>query len=108
MVVWCEVGDLTGEGRALTNIGAVYHAQGRYAEALENYQQGLAVLQETGNRTEVVVALTNIGSAYEQAGDAAQAISAYRQAIEIIESIQDNLTTEELLAVLMSKPSEGG
>ena len=37
------MGDRAGEGTTLNNIGGVYDHQGRYDEALETYQQALAI-----------------------------------------------------------------
>ena len=55
------MGDRAGEVETLNNIGGVYDSQGRYAEALETYQEALAIMQEVGNRAGEGGTLNNIG-----------------------------------------------
>ena len=62
------MGDRADEGTTLNNIGGVYHSQGRYAEALENYQQALAIWREVGDRAGEGETLNNIGGVYETRG----------------------------------------
>ena len=41
LIITREIGDRSGEGTALNNIGAVYGSLGQYSQALEQYQQAL-------------------------------------------------------------------
>ena len=67
-----EVEDRKGEGVALNNIGMVHDSRGRYAEALEAYQQALAIRRDVGDRAGEGVTLNNIGQVYETRGATAR------------------------------------
>ena len=45
-VAFQQANDQLGEARTLFSIGAVYDTQGQYAQALENYQQAIDVLED--------------------------------------------------------------
>ena len=68
------VGDRTGEGTTLNNIGEVFRGQGRDAEALETYEEAMAVL-------ETVRAVA--GSEAGRAGFIAQYAELYYRAVEL-------------------------
>ncbi len=59
-----------GEGITLSWMGTVYRDQGRYAEALEAYQQALVIGQEVGDRTRERTILDSIGLVYHRQGQA--------------------------------------
>ena len=50
------------EGTTLNNIGLVYQAQGRYAEALNQFQEALVIAQEIGLAELEKAVLANIES----------------------------------------------
>ena len=50
LVIHREVGDRSGEGTTLNNIGTIYDNLGQQDEALDTYQQALAIRREVGDR----------------------------------------------------------
>jgi len=83
------VGDRVDEGVTLNNIGAVYYSQARYAEALENYQQALAIRREVGDRVGEAATLANIGAVYRDQTRYAEALDASQQALAISREVGD-------------------
>ncbi len=51
----------------LINLGNIYFRQGNYQRAVEQYEKGLAIERESGNRLGALNALTNIGITYARA-----------------------------------------
>jgi CHAT domain-containing protein/tetratricopeptide (TPR) repeat protein len=91
------VGDRAGEGTTLSNIGGVYRDQGRYAEALEMYQQALVIQREVGDRTGEGSTLTGIGMVYDNQGRYAEALEMYYQALVIQREVGDRTGEEATL-----------
>jgi tetratricopeptide (TPR) repeat protein len=54
------------EATTLNNIGSVYSNQGRYPQALENYQQSLTIARELQDRSQEATTLFNVGSVYQK------------------------------------------
>ena len=62
--------------------------QGRYAEALETYEQALAIQREVGDRAGEGTTLNNIGFVYQHRGGYAEALETYEQAMAVFESLR--------------------
>ena len=62
---------------ALNNLGFLYHAQMRDAEAVEMFQKALEA------DPAMAPALVNLGNAYYRQGNHAQALDAWRRALEL-------------------------
>jgi predicted ATPase/class 3 adenylate cyclase len=84
-------GDRPAEGRALTNQGTVYHAQGRQAEAESVFRQAQAIFKERGDRFCEGQALNNLGMVHHAERRWAEAESAYQQARKIFQESGDRL-----------------
>ena len=56
------MGDRSVEGTTLNNIGVIYKARGQMEEALDTFQQALAIRREVGDRSGEGTTLNNIGS----------------------------------------------
>ncbi|NEO24350.1 tetratricopeptide repeat protein, partial [Moorena sp. SIO4A5] len=71
------------------NIGSIYKNQGKYSQALDYYQQALAINQEFGDhgRHNVATNLNNIGSVYNVWGEYDKALDYYQQALAIFKEI---------------------
>jgi tetratricopeptide (TPR) repeat protein len=78
-----------GEGISLTNIGGVYWNLGQYSQALNYYQQALAVSREIGDRSGEGYILSSMGGVYSNQGDYTQALTLYQQALAIRREIGD-------------------
>ena len=71
------------------NLGNAYSDLGRIAEALDCYQQALAIDREIGDRRGEGVDLGNLGNAYRGLGRIAEAIAYHEQALTIAREIGD-------------------
>ncbi|MBD2069533.1 tetratricopeptide repeat protein [Leptolyngbya sp. FACHB-671] len=87
--IYREIGDRTGEGIILNNIGGVYANQGQYPQALEFYQQALSIAQAVGDRAGEGTTLNGIGRVYLDQGQYPQALEFYQQALSIARAIGD-------------------
>ena len=80
-----EVGNRSGEGTTLNNLGVVYDALGKKEEALKYYEQALASSREVGNRSGEGTTLNNLGKVYDDLGKKEEALKYYEQALAIDE-----------------------
>jgi hypothetical protein len=86
------VGDRSGEGATLNNLGGVYDDLGQKDKALDYYQQALAICREVGDRAGEGTTLHNIGMIYAGFGwlDAALACVLLAKALfEYVQSPSD-------------------
>jgi tetratricopeptide (TPR) repeat protein len=72
----------------LVNMGNIYFMQGNYQRAVEQYEKGLAIEQENGNRLGALNVLTNLGITYAKAKQPAQAGQYLDQAEKLCEELQ--------------------
>jgi tetratricopeptide (TPR) repeat protein len=61
-----QIGDRSGVGTTLNNIGLVYNYLGQYPKALDYYQQALAIARQIGDRSTEGKTLNNIGLIYSR------------------------------------------
>jgi tetratricopeptide (TPR) repeat protein len=71
------------------NLGLVYYAMGRFAEAAEQWQKA------TESGVQHPMLFSNLGDAYRHRGDADKAQEAYRRAVEIGESVLEIDATDD-------------
>lgn len=71
------------------NIGAIYRRLERYDEALDYYEQSLAIQQEMGDRPGEGNSLNNIGFLYDRLGQYETALDYYEQSLAIRQAIGD-------------------
>ena len=84
-----ELGDRAGEGSTLNDIGLVILNQGRYAEALKQFQQVLAIRQEIGDRVGEAGSLNDVGLVYFYQDRYAEALEQFQQSLAIRREIGD-------------------
>jgi tetratricopeptide (TPR) repeat protein len=84
-----EIGDRSGEGKTLNNLGSVYDNLGQYPKAIEFYQQALAIIREVRNHAVEGTILSNLGSVYDNLGQYPKAIEFYQQALAMIQEVGD-------------------
>ncbi|MFG6107278.1 tetratricopeptide repeat protein [Leptothoe sp. EHU-05/26/07-4] len=89
LIVYQEIGDRQGEGRALTGIGAIANNLGQYPQALDYLEQALVIIRETSDRASEGGTLNNIGFTYDNLGQYPQALDYYEQALVILREIDD-------------------
>jgi tetratricopeptide (TPR) repeat protein len=83
------LGDRSGEGVHLGNLGSAYFSLGEPQRAIEFYQQALAIDREIGDRRGEGNRLGNLGLAYAALGEPRRAIEFYQQALAIAREIGD-------------------
>jgi len=86
-----EVGDQPGEVGTLVNLGSTYFAQGRYAKALELYEQAKSLsdtIQPRDLRNAGAI-LTHIGSLYAELGQYDRALTAHEKALQMYQDEGD-------------------
>jgi CHAT domain-containing protein/Flp pilus assembly protein TadD len=89
LVISQAIGNKSGEGTALSNIGAVYSALGQYAKALNYYQKSLLISKAIGNKSNESITLNNIGRVYDLLGQYSKALNYYQQSLAIKKTIGD-------------------
>lgn len=84
-----ESDDVKGRlSKTLNNLGAIYHAQGKYGMAEEAYNRALAIKEKLfgAEHTEVAVCLQNLAAVFSARGMLDKASPLYEKALAIKES----------------------
>jgi CHAT domain-containing protein/uncharacterized protein HemY len=89
LIIYREIKDRQGEGRALGNLGLAYLNLDDYAKAIEYAQQRLAIARELKDRQGEGRALENLGLAYLNLDDYAKAIEYAQQRLAIARELKD-------------------
>ena len=89
LIIYQQIKDRQGEGKALGNLGSTYRTLGDYAKAIEYLQQSLAIAREIKDRLLEGKALGNLGVAYYSLGNYAKAIEYHQQSLAIAREIKD-------------------
>lgn len=79
------------EGYAYKNIGITYYFQGKYIEALENYNRSLEIFKGLKDYVGIANLQNNIGAVYYDRADYARALEYYLQSLKNAESSGDKL-----------------
>ncbi len=72
--------DRIGEAHALRGLGAAHLNLGRYAPAIDDYEQALALFRQAGDRTSEARTLDNLGIMHDRMGRYEQAAYHHQQA----------------------------
>ena len=86
-----ETGFKSGEAYALKHIGITYYYQGKYLEALDQYNQSLNIFKELNDNVGIANMYNNIGVIYYDQGDDAKALENYLQSLKFAEFSGDKL-----------------
>ncbi|MGB5770645.1 MAG: tetratricopeptide repeat protein [Crocosphaera sp.] len=91
-----EIGDRNGEASSYNNLGLAYYSLGEYQQAIQYYQQSLAITTEIGAaegtrsaRNGEASSYNNLGNAYSSLGEYQQAIQYHQQSLAIKTEIGD-------------------
>ena len=71
--------DSGSEATARVNLGQAYLGRGKLAEGKREFEAGLAVYEQSGDKPELQMVLSEYGEALERAGDLAGAVRAYHR-----------------------------
>ncbi len=73
----------------MNNLGNVYDSQGRWEDAIAQYEQSLEICRSLGDRHGEGQTLSNLGEVYQSQGRWEDAIAQYEQSLEINRSLGD-------------------
>ncbi|EIJ41795.1 tetratricopeptide repeat protein [Beggiatoa alba B18LD] len=82
-----EIGDKSGEGTTLNNIGQIFKARGDYETALRYLQQSLAIRQEIGDVAGLCATLFNMGHIHLQNEEVQEGIAKFVETYRIAHKI---------------------
>jgi adenylate cyclase len=80
-----------GLALAFKNIGKGYYLEGKYKEAVLNWQQAIEVYKILDDKTGVANMLSNQGAVYYNQGDDAKALELHLQSLKMSEALNDTL-----------------
>jgi tetratricopeptide (TPR) repeat protein len=92
-----RAGDRPSESQALENLGDSFKEVRRFEEAIDCYQQGLAICEESGNRYGGAGLLNGLAHAYTGMRRFEEAINCYQQVLAIAEETGDRRTEGMIL-----------
>lgn len=99
----------TGLALAIKNMGIGYYLQGKYKDAVINWQQALEVYKQNGDEKGVANMLSNQGAVYFAQGDDAKAFELYLESLKISEKTGDTLriltSLNNIGGVYLNKPA---
>jgi adenylate cyclase len=81
----------TGLALAFKNIGKGYYLQGKYKEAVLNWQQAIEVYTLLNDKKGIANMLSNQGAVYYAQGDDAKALELHLQSLKMSEALNDTL-----------------
>ena len=82
---------------ALSDIGTVYHHQGKISQALECLYKGLKVCEELNQKSAISITLNNIGAIYFDQEDFPKALDCYEKSLKINKELNDKRWIGNLL-----------
>ncbi|MBD2201210.1 CHAT domain-containing protein [Calothrix sp. FACHB-1219] len=90
LIIYREIKDLKGEGKALNSIGATYNFLGDYRKAIEYEEKALNIFRAIGERQYEGKALGNLGNAYDNLGEYKKAIYYHNEDLKIAREVKDS------------------
>lgn len=82
---------------ALSDIGTVYHHQGKIPQALEYLYKSLKVCEEINDKAAISITLNNIGAIYFDQEDFPKALDCYEKSLKINKELNDKRWIGNLL-----------
>src|SRR5262249_7101459 len=80
-----RLGDQKGKAAALNLQGSLHEKQGRYEQALAQYQESLRLFKVTGDKAGMAAALDNVGFIHHVLDSDEQALQAYERSKQLFE-----------------------
>ncbi|MFM6349017.1 MAG: tetratricopeptide repeat protein, partial [Dolichospermum sp.] len=85
-----QIGNHNLESRTLLNIGNIYRNQEKYSNAINYYQQSLAIARQFKILEVEGIGIGNLGIAYYESKDYPKAIENLKQALTVARTIKDD------------------
>ena len=83
-----QIGDINGQGRALSNLAHHYNTMGDASRALEFQERSLQIQERIGNPVDIAITLNNIGVYKFEQHDYPAAKDHYQRALAILNQHQ--------------------
>ena len=83
-----QLGDIKTKASLSNNIGSLLESQGHLTEALQYYQQALAMAEQLNDIRTKAYCLNNIGSVLKLQGHSNEVLSYYQQALTIFKDLK--------------------
>lgn len=83
-----EIGFRIGIAGTYTNLGAIYHDQGRYQDAFETHQKSLSISKEMANLPGQILSYANLGPVCIDLGKYDEAITYLEQCIDLMHTMK--------------------
>jgi len=83
LTIWRELGDLRGQGYALTNTGRIYKILREPTLAFEHLAQALSCLREAGDRSGQAFVLNETGALHRDFGNVRDSLTTYDDAVKL-------------------------
>ncbi len=103
-----DLGDFSGQARALTDLGDIKTMIGDYPEAVRDLQEALGIYRDLGDRPGQAGALTDLGSIRSLTGDYPEATRHLQEALGISRDIGDQRGQAFVLLSLANMRRETG
>ena len=87
LAIYEELGDLSGQGEVLNNLGGFAYYQGRWEDALELYARSGAAIKRTGNLVDAAAATINRAEILADQGRLDEAEAAFSEALRVWRSV---------------------
>lgn len=88
--LFMELGDNSGAGGMLNNIGLIRQSQGDFSTALKKFQAGADLLSKSDNQPHLALAYTNIGNIFYTLGRYDKALENLTKSLHIVEALNDS------------------
>ncbi len=85
-----EIAERKAQQHSLHSMGWVYRNLGRYSQALESYQQSLAIARERGIKDHEVFLLIEIGLVYSDLAQYSQALEFLEKSLSLLPSLKES------------------
>jgi CHAT domain-containing protein/lipopolysaccharide biosynthesis regulator YciM len=97
--IFKQIGDRSGEGKSLFNLGNAYSKLGKYQQSIEIYQQTIAIFKQEKIKDSYIEgdSFKYLGEAYRNLGQYQKSIDAYTQSLEFFTKMGDRNSEKDLL-----------
>lgn len=84
-----KIQNLKWQGKALNLIGVAWRYQGEYAKALQNFEQSIVLLEQSGDRSTLSTVYGNMGDIYRIQSNLSKAIDCINKSLTLAEATGD-------------------
>jgi len=89
--------DQKWKAAALSNIGGIFRAQGKYQEALKHYEEALQISEQLDDMNGKATLISSIGVIYDGQGKFKEALEHYEEGLKIFKQLGDLVAMSSLL-----------